>query len=196
MQTNKQLISGVILAGGEGRRMGGQDKGWVDYQGQPLIQHVTQCLEPQVSELLINANRNLDAYQALGYPVIPDQEAGFQGPLMGIRTGLEVAQQPWVLFAPCDGPFLSQDLAERLYQAAQQHQKPIAVASDGQRLQPVVVLIQKTCLEALKEAMQAGERKPDRWYASQGMVSVDFPAASLNNFNRPEDVSASEQKTT
>ena len=188
MTTTNLPITGIILAGGEGRRMGGQDKGWVKYQGQPLIQHVSQRLHPQVSELLINANRNLPDYQALGYPVMADDESGFQGPLMGILTGLKAASQDWVLFAPCDGPFLPQDLAERLYQAAMDSQQPIAVASDGQRLQPVVVLIKRDCLAQLQTAMQAGERKPDRWYASVGMTSVVFTADALRNFNRPEEV--------
>jgi len=185
---NTLPISGIILAGGEGRRMGGQDKGWVEYQGRPLIECVLERLAPQVSELLINANRNQEAYQALGYPVVSDLESGFQGPLMGILTGLQTASQPWVLFAPCDGPFLSADLAQKLYQAAQASGQPIAVASDGERLQPVVVLIKKDLLTPLKTAMQEGERKPDRWYASQGMVEVEFAAARLRNFNRPEDM--------
>lgn len=181
-------ICGVILAGGEGRRMGGQDKGWVDYQGQPLIQHVIQRLKPQIPDLLINANRNLDRYQTLDYPVVSDIEQGFHGPLMGILTGLKASSQEWILFAPCDGPFLPEDLAERLYQAAQESKQPIAVASDGERLQPVVVLIKRDCLAQLEKAMQEGERKPDRWYANVGMTAVPFAAASLRNFNRPEEV--------
>jgi molybdopterin-guanine dinucleotide biosynthesis protein A len=188
MTTPSLPITGVILAGGEGRRMGGQDKGWVEYLGTPLIQHVSQRLLPQVSELLINANRNRSDYQSLGYPVTADLESGFQGPLMGILTGLKAARQPWVLFTPCDGPFLPEDLAERLYQAALNSQQPIAVASDGERLQPVVVLIKRDCLTQLEAAMQDGERKPDRWYAKVGMTSVVFAAASLRNFNRPEEV--------
>ncbi|WP_404416372.1 molybdenum cofactor guanylyltransferase MobA [Marinospirillum sp.] len=188
MTTQALPITGIILAGGEGRRMGGQDKGWVRYQGEPLIHHVSQRLLPQVSELLINANRNQADYQSLGYPVIADLESGFQGPLMGILTGLKAASQPWVLFAPCDGPFLPEDLAARLYQAALDSQQPIAVASDGERLQPVVVLIRRDCLVQLEAAMQAGERKPDRWYASVGMTSVVFAAEGLRNFNKPEEI--------
>lgn len=188
MDQNKLPISGIILAGGQGQRMKGQDKGWVNYQGRPLIEHLIERLAPQVDELIINANRNLSAYESYGYAVIEDQAGGFQGPLMGILTGLTAATQPWVLFAPCDGPFLPQDLANKLYQAAQQSDQPIAVASDGQRLQPVVVLIKKNCLDALRAAMQEGERKPDRWYASQGFVEVTFAPRSLQNFNRPEDL--------
>ena len=181
-------ITGVILAGGEGRRMGGQDKGWVSYLGQPLIHQVASRLQPQVSELVINANRNLSAYQALGFPVIQDVQAGFHGPLMGIATGLQAAQQPWALFVPCDGPFLPKNLAEKLYHATQDQQQPIAVASDGERLQPVVVLIRTSLITELNAALQRGERKPDRWYADQGMAQVSFPPESLHNFNRREDL--------
>ena len=182
-------ITGTVLAGGQGRRMGGQDKGWVQYQGQPLIHQVCERLHPQVSQLQIIANRNLDAYQQLGFPVIPDLEAGYQGPLVGIATGLQAAQQPWTLFVPCDGPFIPEDLAAQLYQAALDSGQPIAVASDGQRLQPVVVLIQTDCLPDLLNTLAAGERKPDRWYTSQGMTQVEFAADQLRNFNRPEELS-------
>ncbi|MBE0507213.1 MAG: molybdenum cofactor guanylyltransferase [Marinospirillum sp.] len=181
-------ICGVILAGGEGRRMGGQDKGWVDYQGQPLIQHVIQRLQPQLPDLLINANRNLTDYQTLGYPVVSDIEQGFHGPLMGILTGLKASSQEWTLFVPCDGPFLPEKLAERLYQAAITNACDIAVASDGEWLQPVVVLIRSQLATQLEQAMLSGERKPDRWYASRGMTQVVFDADSLRNFNKPDEM--------
>lgn len=181
-------VTGVILAGGEGRRMGGQDKGWVEYEGQPLIQHVIQRLQPQVDALLINANRNQATYAALGFRVIEDLQEGFHGPLMGILTGLQSAETEWVVFAPCDGPFLPTDLVSRLLLAAGTHNTPIAVAADGERLQPVVVLLHTRLTSPLQAAMQGGERKPDRWYASMGMTQVDFDPASLRNFNRPEEL--------
>lgn len=181
-------ITGVILAGGEGRRMGGQDKGWVDYQGQPLIRHVVARLQPQVDELLINANRNTASYEALGHPVVSDVEQGFQGPLMGILTGLQAASHDWVVFVPCDGPFLPAGLVTSLLQAARQENRQLAVASDGQWLQPVVVLIHRSLRENLLQAMQAGERKPDRWYAQVGIAQAVFDPASLRNFNRLEEM--------
>ncbi|SFX75609.1 molybdenum cofactor guanylyltransferase MobA [Marinospirillum alkaliphilum] len=181
-------VTGVILAGGEGRRMGGQDKGWVEYEGQPLIHHVITRLQPQVDQLLINANRNQQAYEALGFRVIGDLQEGFHGPLMGILTGLQSAETEWVIFAPCDGPFLPLDLVSQLLQATRTDNTRIAVAADGERLQPVVVLLHTSLASPLQQAMQQGERKPDRWYASIGMTQVDFDPRTLRNFNRPEEL--------
>ena len=185
-------VTGVILAGGEGRRMGGQDKGWVDFDGQPLIQHVINRLQPQTQTLLINANRNLSAYAALGFKVIEDQQTGFHGPLMGMLTGLNAASDDWVMFVPCDGPFLPEDLVARLLDAALAAQTRIAVAAEAGRLQPVVVLLHRSLAADLQQAMAQGERKPDRWYAQMGMTQVECDAQSLRNFNRPEELAAPE----
>lgn len=181
-------LTGVILAGGQGRRMGGHDKGWMMFQGQPLIEHVLQRLSPQVDHLMINANRSIARYQALGVPVVTDLDSGFQGPLMGMATGLYYAQTDWVLCVPCDTPGLPSDLAVRLWQAAHDAQAPIAAAHDGERLQPVVVLLQRDLLASLQAFLAEGGRKIDRWFALYHWVSVTFPASHFANLNYPEDL--------
>lgn len=184
----KQCVTGVILAGGQGRRMGGHDKGWVEFQNKPFIQHVLERLRPQVDQLIINANRSQAAYQALGVPVVEDLQTGFQGPLMGIATALSAAEHEWVLCVPCDGLFIPQDLVSRLLQAALNSGRAIVVADDGDRLQPMVVLLKRSVLPNLLQALEQGERKPDRWYASQGMAQVSFSVDELYNFNYPEQL--------
>ena len=181
-------VCGVILAGGQGSRMGGQDKGWVVYQQQPLIKQIINRLAPQVTDLIINANRNLEDYSALGYPVIPDLEAGFHGPLMGILSGLKASTQEWTLFVPCDGPFVPKDLALRLYQAATEQACDIAVASDGEHLQPVVALLRTSLFQQLQQAIAKGETKPRRWYAKVGSCKGEFSSQSLKNFNKLDDM--------
>jgi len=181
-------ICGVILAGGQGSRMGGRDKGWVIYRQQPLIQHIINRLAPQVTDLIINANRNLEDYSALGYPVVTDIKAGFHGPLMGMLSGLKASTQEWTLFVPCDGPFLPEDLAVRLYQAATENACDIAVASDGNHLQPVVVLLRTSLYPKLHQAIAQGEHKPRRWYAEVGSYNVVFTSQSLHNFNKLDEI--------
>jgi len=181
-------ICGVILAGGQGSRMGGKDKGWVIYQQQPLIQHIINRLTPQVTDLVINANRNLDDYAALGFPVVTDIKAGFHGPLMGMLSGLQASTQEWTLFVPCDGPFLPEDLALRLYLAATEQNYDIAVASDDENLQPVVVLLRTSLAQQLEQAIAKGELKPRRWYAEIGSCEVIFNSKSLRNFNKLDEM--------
>lgn len=189
----KHKVTGVVLAGGQGSRMGGVDKGWVTYQQKALIEHVLARLSPQVDEVLIVANRNQERYAALGVRVVEDVHAGFQGPLVGILTGLQAAQHDQVVFAPCDGPFLPLDLVDKfqhqlqLEQQLHQH-KPIVVAKEPKGLQPMLVMMEKSLLSALKHAIERGERKPDRWYAQEGMCSVLFAPESLRNFNRLDDL--------
>lgn len=188
----KQGVTGVILAGGQGQRMGGQDKGWVCYQGRPMIEQILERLQDQVDEIIIVANRNQDAYAELGVKVVADCLEGFQGPLVGIATGLEQACYQQVVFVPCDGPFISPDLVERFTAQYAMSGKPAIVASDGERIQPMVVMLQTSLLADLHEALKAGERKPDRWYARVGMDQVSFPAQSLHNFNTPEQIKQSD----
>ena len=194
MRSTEQ-VTAVVLAGGMARRMGGVDKGWADLNGKPLIHHVLDRILPQVSRCLINANRSLDAYGTLGLPVVTDLEGGFEGPLMGIATGLHHATTEWVLFVPCDGPFLPQELVARLLAKAEQADADIAVAHDGKRLQPVVALIRRNMLESVRVVLAKGERKIDRWYVQQRMVEVDFsdyPDAFVN-VNRKDDIAQLQQ---
>ena len=184
-------VTAVVLAGGQGQRMGGQDKGWVMYQGKPMIQHILDRLTPQVDEVIIIANRHLESYAALGVPVFPDYIQGFHGPLIGIATGLEHANFNHVVFVPCDGPFISSELVKSFKDHYERFEKPVIVASDGQRLQPVVVMLEKKLLRELLIAIEAGERRPDRWYAKVGMAEVCFTPNSLQNFNTLQQIDES-----
>lgn len=175
-------LTGVILAGGRARRMGGIDKGLVEVAGRPLIAHVIDAIEPQVDRLMINANRNLESYQAFGYPVIADQLDDFQGPLAGMASALDAATSDLVLCVPCDSPLLPHDLAARLLDARTAADADIAVAFCD-RLQPVFALLRRVLLPDLRTALVAGERKIDRWYDRHNMVTVDFsdrPQGFLN----------------
>lgn len=192
---NPDQVTAVILAGGMARRMGGVDKGWMELNGQPLIKHVLDRMQPQVARCFINANRSMDAYGTLGVPVVKDLEGDFQGPLMGIATGLYHADTEWVVFAPCDGPFIPPVLVRRMLQAAKMQQAEIVVATDGQRIQPVVSLIHRDLLSSAQEVLAEGERKIDRWYAKHKMVEVDFSdfPEAFTNVNRRDDLAQLQQ---
>lgn len=177
----KAEISGLILAGGQGRRMGGRDKGLESFAGQPLVVHVRERLVDSTTELMINANRHLDRYGAFADRVITDEEGGYQGPLMGIYSGLRASGTPWLVVVPCDSPALPRDLVSRL--VAGIGDADIAVAHDGDRLHPVVALMRTVLVEDLGISLAAGERKIDRWYDRHAWCQVDFsdcPAAFAN----------------
>lgn len=190
-QSNRS-ISALILAGGRAQRMEGCDKGLVELQGIPMISHVIERLQPQLDLIRINANRNQATYAALGvvshgtsppFAVISDSLSDFQGPLAGIAQGLQTCPTDWMLVVPCDTPLLPQDLIERMVQPLQHSDTQIAVAHDGQRLQPVIALIKRELHASLVEYLAAGDRKIDRWYAMHNMRTVDFsdqPEAFLN----------------
>lgn len=181
-------LTGMVLAGGEGRRMGGRDKGLEPFAGRPLFAHTAARLEGQVAELLISANRNLDAYRLFGR-VISDTESGFQGPLMGIYSGLRAANTPWLLIAPCDTPLLPDNLVARMLAGIQS--ADIAVAFDGQHLHPTVALIRTTLADDLQAALKSGERKIQRWYARHNMRRVDMSDCpdAFANLNTAEEKS-------
>src|SRR3954466_10079001 len=147
-------ITGVILAGGRGSRMGGVDKGLQNFRGMPLALHTLMRLQPQVGDVLVNANRNLAAYEAMGVPVWPDALPDYAGPLAGFLTALERCETPWLVTVPCDTPLFPLDLVARLAQAAQAQEAQIAMAAareeDGQlRTQPVFCLIRTDLMESL-----------------------------------------------
>ncbi|ALG66457.1 molybdenum cofactor guanylyltransferase MobA [Beggiatoa leptomitoformis] len=186
----QQYITGVILAGGRAVRMGGQDKGLVDLNDRKMIEYVIDALRPQVASLFINANRHQTEYAHLGQcPVIADNYGNYEGPLAGMLSGLHNAQTDYVLFVPCDSPLLTSSLAQRLYSALVQNQADISIASDNQRLQPVFVLIKRDLLTALRQFLANGERKVERWYASQAVITVDFSDVpdTFLNINTPEE---------
>nr|WP_139148672.1 molybdenum cofactor guanylyltransferase MobA [Kushneria phosphatilytica] len=180
-------LTAVILAGGQGRRMGGQDKGLVPLAGLPMISHVITRLAPQVRHLIINANRSHERYRALGWPVIPDQEEGYAGPLMGMLTAMRHVRTPWVLIAPCDTPLLPHDLVSRLQSAASED-RDIVQACDSERVHPVVALMRTSLADDLATTLAAGERRIDRWYARHRLASVCFEShMAFANVNHESD---------
>jgi len=173
MTINKSEITAVILAGGKGRRLGGQDKGLVEYKGKTLIQHVLDKIIPQVDSVMINANRNQSEYAKLGYEIISDDLSDFQGPLAGFAIAMQACKTDFILTMPCDGPSLSGDYVTRLIKSASDKQT-IVVAHDGERLQPVHALIPVSLIDSLLDFLQSGDRKIDRWYAQHNMAKADF----------------------
>ncbi len=176
-----QDITGLVLAGGRGARMGGADKGLQNFNGLPLALHTLMRLQPQVSEVLVNANRNLAAYESFGAAVWPDALPDFAGPLAGFMTGLEHCDTPWLVTVPCDTPLFPLDLVQRLGQAAAAQDAEIAMArapeSDGApRPQPVFCLLRRELMESLHRFTQGGGRKIDAWTAQHRTVLVDFSA--------------------
>ena len=168
------MVTALILAGGRGRRMNGEDKGLVPFRGRPLIEHVLAAIRPQVSHVLINANRNRHRYTVYGHPVIGDALSDYQGPLAGFAVGLAQTVTDDLVTLPCDGPFVATDAVQRLLAARQQAAAEIAVAHDGQRMQPVYALLHRGLLPSLTAFLDSGERKIDRWYAQQHTVTADF----------------------
>ncbi|WP_447555144.1 molybdenum cofactor guanylyltransferase MobA [Vreelandella sp. EE22] len=165
-------LTGIILAGGEGRRMGGRDKGLEPFEGLPLFTHALKRLEGHVAKLLISANRNADAYSLFGHRVIPDVEPGFHGPLMGIYSGLKAAGTPWLMVVPCDTPLLPDNLVERMVAAI--GDRLIAVAFDGERRHPTVALMATSLAEDLGAFLARGERKLGHWYERHDARTVDM----------------------
>ncbi|MCU7943613.1 MAG: molybdenum cofactor guanylyltransferase [Candidatus Thiodiazotropha sp. (ex Cardiolucina cf. quadrata)] len=172
--STRPAVTAVILAGGRGRRMGGEDKGLIELNGRPLVQHVISAIQPQVATILINANRNQERYAAFGYPVIADSLLDYQGPLAGFIAALQAVETEDMLTLPCDGPLVPPDLVERLYEARQSAGADIAVAHDGDRLQPVYALIPKRLADSLQRYLDRGDRKIDLWYEEHRIAHADF----------------------
>jgi molybdenum cofactor guanylyltransferase len=185
-------ITGVILAGGQGRRMGGVDKGLKALRGKPMVAWVIERFASQVDEVLINANQNLDTYAALGYPVIPDAIGGFAGPLAGLHRGLSEARHELIATVPCDSPFLPHDLIRRLYNSLANSGSDIAVAKTGDQPHPVFCLCRKKVLSGLTAYLAGGGRKIDAWYARLKIVEVAFDdnPVAFSNINTENELRA------
>ncbi|MBP6691327.1 MAG: molybdenum cofactor guanylyltransferase MobA, partial [Xanthomonadales bacterium] len=183
-------ITGILLAGGQGSRMGGVDKGLVELAGRPMAAHALERLAPQVDALLINANQNLPAWQAFGHPVFGDDIGGFAGPLAGLHAGLLRAQHPFVVTAPCDSPFLPADLVERLAAALHAADAQLAVAKTFGQPHPVFCLCRRNLADHLGAFLAAGGRKIDRWYGSLKVVEVAFDdeEAAFRNVNTRDEL--------
>lgn len=185
-------VTGLILAGGRGERMGGADKGWVMHEGRPLIVSVVERFAPQVGSLLISANRNIERYATLGTVVQDDSALNepFAGPLIGILSGLRNARTNWIATVPCDAPYLPFDLVHRLTTAASVNGALAACARINDRLQPVFALVSTQLTNDLAIAIATGERAIHRWLESRGVLPVDFDDAhAFANINRPAGAS-------
>jgi molybdopterin-guanine dinucleotide biosynthesis protein A len=178
---DRNHITGLVLAGGRGSRMGGIDKGLQVHQGMPLAMHALLRLAPQVGEMMINANRNLGAYESMGVPVWPDALPDYPGPLAGFLTGLERCETPYLATVPCDSPLFPDDLVARLAAALEGDAAELAMAAiceaDEVRLQPVFCLMHSTVLESLVRFTASGGRKIDAWTATLRMATVTFEDA-------------------
>lgn len=187
---NRQPITGIILAGGQGRRMGSVDKGLQALRGKPMVQWVLERYTPQVDEVLINANQNIEQYQTLGYTVVADDIGGYAGPLAGLHRGLTAAKHALVATVPCDSPFLPLDLIARLYAALNEQQAELAVARTGDQPHPVFCLTRKSVLPGLTAFLQGGGRKIDAWYAALKVADVRFDdeAEAFSNINTVDEL--------
>jgi molybdopterin-guanine dinucleotide biosynthesis protein A len=168
--------------------MGGVDKGLQPLHGKPMVAEVLARLAPQVSEIIINANQNLPAYEKFGHRVVRDDIGGFAGPLAGLHAGLKAAAHPLVVTVPCDSPFLPGDLVSRLYSSLEK--KDLAVAKTGDQAHPVFALVRKDVLKSLEAFLAGGGRKIDAWYASLRFVEVKFDdeADAFRNINTLEEL--------
>jgi molybdopterin-guanine dinucleotide biosynthesis protein A len=183
-------VTGVVLAGGQGSRMGGVDKGLQPFRGRPMAAHAVERIAPQVDEHHDNANRNVEEYARFGHRVISDEIAGFAGPLAGFERGLAHAAGELVATVPCDSPFLPPDLVSRLRGALEANGADLAVARTGDRSHPVFCLMRRSVHGSLAEFLARGERKIDRWYAALHVVEVPFDdeAEAFLNINTREEL--------
>lgn len=186
--TERPRIAAVILAGGLGRRMGGVDKGLVEYQDRPLIEWALAALVPQVDQLVISANRNLDTYAAYGHRVLPDTLPDFPGPLAGVLATFDAVQADWLLVVPCDTPHLPPDLAARLLDAALIQNVPLAVAADSARIHHSSFIVRTDQRDNLAAFLARGERAVRHWQAGLASTTVLFDSACFANFNQAEDL--------
>ena len=183
IKPDRSNITAVVLAGGRGRRLGGQDKGLVELDGRPLMEHILDAISSQVDAIAINANRNRDVYAEYGYPVINDNMTDYQGPLAGFAAALSACNTDYIVTLPCDGPYVPADLVERLSHALIDNNADLAVAHDGQRMQPVYALIPRSLLPSLQSFLDAGDRKIDLWYARHNTALADFSDVKETFFN-------------
>jgi molybdopterin-guanine dinucleotide biosynthesis protein A len=188
-------ITGLVLAGGQGRRMGGVDKGLQLLQGRPLVAWVLERLIPQVDEILISANQNLQRYAAFGHPVLPDAVGGFAGPLAGLERGLSAAHRELLVTAPCDSPFLPHDLVDRLHGALVAEKAELAVARTGTQPHPVFCLCERRLHADLHAYLAGGGRKIDTWYGRLRVIEVAFDdvAEAFSNINTREELARHEK---
>jgi molybdopterin-guanine dinucleotide biosynthesis protein A len=197
---DRQHITGLVLAGGRGSRMGGVDKGLQTFEGAPLAVRALTRLAPQVDRAMVNANRNLAAYEAMGAPVWPDTLADYPGPLAGFLVGLTRCETPYLVSVPCDSPCFPLDLVARLADALDRDQAEIAIAATRDhagtvQLQPAFCLMKRELAEGLRDALDQGERKIERWTARHRRVIVVFDdAEAFANVNTLDELQRLQDK--
>ena len=193
LQGSDSRIGAVVLAGGLARRMGGQDKGLIDLAGQPMAQYVLRTIAESVDQIIVNANRHIDRYEALAQPfaaeVVPDKLSGHLGPLAGLSAALESLATDFVFMCPCDSPFLQAQLLDDLLEACLRDDADIAVPHDGQRLQPVFCVVHRRVKPMLDDFLASGERKIDRWFEQHHICQVAACnyADSFRNINTEQE---------
>ena len=183
-------ITGLILAGGQSSRMGGEDKSWLQYQGRSMIEQVLQRLNQQVTHVLVSANRNISRYQQLGCIVVSDNFPNYPGPLAGITAALAICETDWLLVTTCDAPNIPQDLTRRLWDEGKSCENKLAYVHDGQQTQHLFMLVHRDCLNSLEKTLEQGQYNVMRWVNSQNSVEVDFsnePLAFIN-INTPQQL--------
>jgi molybdopterin-guanine dinucleotide biosynthesis protein A len=195
MKTTKPGMTGAILAGGLGRRMGGADKGLLTVAGRPLVERLLDSLAPQVDRILINANRHRDRYASYGHPVVADQFAGHQGPLAGMASVLAAADTEYVLCVPCDAVWLPPDLASRMRAALAAPHAKVCAVHDGAWLHPVCALLPRTLMPDLRDWLAQGRREVAGWLQKQGLATVTYPdwPSVYWSINTPEDLASVER---
>lgn len=178
-------LTGLVLSGGRGRRMGGMDKGLVPYQGRALVLYALEALKFHTDHILINANRNLAAYKDLGYPVVSDPDPDFRGPLSGILAGMKEASSDWMLTVPCDMPKVTGEILARLTKHPARQEVPLLIAHDGQRLQPLLMLASSNLASSLADYLDHGGRRVDQWvlHLPHQVVDLSDWRSALVNFN-------------
>ena len=185
-------FTGLVLAGGEGHRMGGADKGLLEVDGVPLALNAVQRLRPQVGRILVSANRNLERYRELGLEPVTDtvaDEGRTAGPLAGIAAGLAQCRTEWLASAPCDSPHLPADLVSRLHSAAMRAGAPAAFAVTAAGAHPVFMLLRRDLADSLEAFLAGGGRRVREWQDKVGAVAADFPdEAAFANINSPDDL--------
>ena len=188
----KEKITGIILAGGQATRMGGQDKGLVKINDQAMIAYVINALKPQVAGIVINVNRNKSVYRKFGYPVIMDALTGFQGPLAGMAAAMDKVSTDYIFTCPCDGPLLPDDIVARLYAVLNDQGAEICVAHDGKRMQSVCALVDCKLQDSLQKYLAGEDRKIEHWYEQHKLVQADFSdkQGCFLNVNELHDLAA------
>ncbi|MGH8497721.1 MAG: molybdenum cofactor guanylyltransferase MobA [Methylococcales bacterium] len=196
MSVNSTKINGVILAGGLARRMGGGDKGLIHFAGKPLISYALSAIGAVVDDTIINANRNHEKYREFGCPVVSDDSTSFDGPLAGILSAMAHSKADYLLTVPCDCPLIDSEILKRMITEMESEPVDCLVADDGERLHPVVLLLDCHLKDNLKAYLDKGERKIDRWFMQHRWKRVDFSdrPGVFRNVNTPRELAALEQE--